>query len=96
MPVVLSSGWPEPGSASPHSGPRGTAAGEYLFLYGRHGWGPPETAFLLNFLLLGVPCAILLTGALSQGLGDRFATIFERLERVSARRSRLAAGVAFW
>lgn len=71
----------------------GEAAGWYTVLYGRHGWGPPETAFLLNFLLLGLPSAFLLTVALSGWVGDRFTAVFERLTTVSPGRTRLCAGL---
>jgi hypothetical protein len=71
----------------------GEAAGWYTVLYGRHGWGPPETAFLLNFLLLGLPSAFLLTVALTGWVGDRFTAVFERLTTVSPGRTRLCAGL---
>ena len=71
----------------------GGAAGNYIILYGRHGWAPPETAFLLNFVLLGLPCAGLLTGALAHWCGHRFATGFEQLPAVSRPTARRAAGL---
>jgi hypothetical protein len=71
----------------------GEASGRYVILYGRHGWGPPETAFLLNFLLLGLPCAGLLTVALGRWFGDRLAADFEGLAHTTIGRARLAAAV---
>jgi hypothetical protein len=71
----------------------GEAAAHYAILYGRHGWAPPETALLLNFLLLGVPCAALLTAALAGWLGPRLIEAFERLGAVSGKTAQAAAGV---
>ncbi len=70
------------------------AAGNYTILYGRHGWAPPETAFLLNFLLLGLPCAALLASALAGWLGPRLADDFQRLAAVPAATARVTAGLA--
>jgi hypothetical protein len=58
----------------------GAAAAHYQILYGRHGWSAPEIAFLLNFLLLGLLCAGLLTVALAALFGDRLAEGFARLQ----------------
>ena len=69
-------------------------AWNYMILYGRHGWGGPETAFLLNFLLLGVPCAALLTVTLSDRLGPSLSRGFDRLSDASPARARLAAAGA--
>ncbi len=71
----------------------GEASNHYVILYGRHGWGPPETAFLLNFLLLGLPCAGLLTVALGERFGHRRAVDFERLAATTPARARLAAAL---
>ena len=71
----------------------GGAAGNYIILYGRHGWAPPETAFLLNFVLLGLPCAGLLTGVLATWSGHRLAAQFERLLAVPRPTARRAAGL---
>jgi len=57
----------------------GEAAGHYLILYGRHGWAAPEAAFLLNYLLLGLPAAALTTVALAGWRGGWLAGQFERL-----------------
>jgi hypothetical protein len=73
----------------------GEAAGHYLILYGRHGWQPPETAFLLNFLLLGLPCALLLTLALAPAVGARLVAGFDRLATLDPGTARRVAwGVA--
>lgn len=70
------------------------AAADYIILYGRHGWAFPETAFLLNFLLLGLPAAALLTVALAAWLGPRLAAGFARLPAMPAAAARRAAGLA--
>jgi hypothetical protein len=58
----------------------GETADHYTILYGRHGWGPWETSFLLNFVLLGVPCGALLAMALAwTELPDRAARALEGL-----------------
>ena len=58
----------------------GEAANHYTILYGRHGWGPWELAFLLNFLLLGLPCAALLARALAwTSLPDRLARAVDEI-----------------
>jgi len=69
------------------------AASHYVILYGRHGWAPPEVAFLLNFVLLGLPCAALLTIALAHWWGPRIAADFERMPDVSHRSACGAAGL---
>src|SRR5437867_13440548 len=70
------------------------AAGGYIILYGRHGWAPPETAFLLNLLLLGLPCAALLTVAFAGWFGPRFVVDFARLSELSRATARRVAGIA--
>jgi len=70
------------------------AANHYVILYGRHGWAPPELAFLLNFVLLGLPCAALLTTALARWWGPRLAADFGRLAAVPPRTAHAAAGLA--
>ncbi|PYN11029.1 MAG: hypothetical protein DME06_12865, partial [Candidatus Rokuibacteriota bacterium] len=70
------------------------AANHYVILYGRHGWAPPEVAFLLNFVLLGLPCAALLTTALARWWGPRLAADFARLADVPPRTAHCAAGLA--
>lgn len=69
------------------------AASHYVILYGRHGWAPPEVAFLLNFVLLGLPCAALLTTAIAHWWGPRIAADFERMPEVSQRSACRAAGL---
>src|SRR5438128_10100437 len=62
------------------------AANHSVILYGRHGWAPPELAFLLNFVLLGLPCAALLTTALARWWGPRLAA--EEGRSLAGRRAR--------
>jgi hypothetical protein len=73
----------------------GEAAGRYLILYGRHGWGPPEAAFLLNYVLLGVPAAGLVTIALARWCGrwldERFEGLPARPRVIGPRGAWLAA-----
>jgi hypothetical protein len=57
----------------------GEAAGSYLILYGRHGWAAPEAAFLLNYLLLGLPAAALAAVAIAGWRGAWLEGQFERL-----------------
>jgi hypothetical protein len=57
----------------------GEAAGSYLILYGRHGWAAPEAAFLLNYLLLGLPAAALTTVAIARWRGPWLTAWFTRL-----------------
>ena len=77
----------------------GLAYSHYAIFYGRHGWGPPEIAFLLYYLLLGSVAVILLALALDTGLGRRLNAAFDRLASVPARsawiRAILAALVVF-
>ena len=42
----------------------------YQILNGRHGWFPSEMAFLLYYVLFGIPAAILLTAALAPSAGS--------------------------
>jgi dolichyl-phosphate-mannose-protein mannosyltransferase len=72
----------------------GTAANHYVILYGRHGWAPPEVAFLLNFVLLGLPCAALLSAALARWWGPRVAADFDRLPGLPGPSALRAAGLA--
>jgi dolichyl-phosphate-mannose-protein mannosyltransferase len=72
----------------------GAAASHYVILYGRHGWGPPEVAFLLNFVLLGLPCAALLSTAIARWWGPRVAADFERMPAVPGPTARRVAGLA--
>lgn len=67
----------------------------YEILYGRHGWAPGEIAFMLHYLLFGIPAAALLGGALALGLGDRLSAGFDRLAALPSRTAwRLAGGAA--
>lgn len=43
----------------------------YQILAGRHGWFPSEMAFLLYYLLFGLPAVALFTASLSSSLGRR-------------------------
>ncbi|HEY7868369.1 MAG TPA: hypothetical protein VIF59_04025, partial [Methylomirabilota bacterium] len=57
----------------------------YTIHYGTHGWGPPEVAFLLHYLLFGTAAAILLAAAFDAAVGRRLVTGFERLGSRSSR-----------
>ena len=49
----------------------------YQVLNGRHGWFPSEMAFLLYYLLFGIPAAILLTAAFAPWAGPRLIAAFD-------------------
>lgn len=75
------------------------ANGYYQIYYGRFGWGLPEVAFLLHYVLFGTVAMVCLAGALSLSVGSGLASGFERLGTL-ARGARVAlvcasAGVTF-
>ena len=49
----------------------------YEILAGRHGWFPSEMAFLLYYLLFGLPAIALLTAAISGSAGPRLLAAFD-------------------
>jgi len=49
----------------------------YQILNGRHGWFPSELAFLLYYVLFGIPAAILLTAAFAPWVGPRLLAAFD-------------------
>jgi hypothetical protein len=63
----------------------GLAYNHYAIHYGIHGWGPPEIAFLLHYLLFGTAAVILLATALDLAAGRRLAAGFDRLASLSSR-----------
>lgn len=56
----------------------------YVVHYGVHGWGPPEMAFLLEYLLFGTVAVILLGAALDLAAGRRLTAGFDRLASLSS------------
>jgi hypothetical protein len=63
----------------------GSAYNHYAIHYGRHGWGPPEVAFLLHYLLFGATAVVLLGAALDLAMGRHLTDAFDRLATLSAR-----------
>jgi Dolichyl-phosphate-mannose-protein mannosyltransferase len=57
----------------------------YQVLAGRHGWFPNEMAFLLYYLLFGLPAIALLTAALAGSAGQRLLDGFDRAGELSSR-----------
>lgn len=57
----------------------------YQVLAGRHGWFPNEMAFLLYYLLFGLPAVVLLTSALSGTAGRRLLDGFDAANDLPAR-----------
>jgi dolichyl-phosphate-mannose-protein mannosyltransferase len=75
------------------------ANGYYQIYYGRFGWGLPEVAFLLHYVLFGTFAMVCLALALSLSVGDSLASGFDRLGALT-RGARVAlvgasAGVTF-
>jgi hypothetical protein len=70
------------------------ANGYYQIYYGRFGWGLPEVAFLLHYLLFGSAAVGCLAWALSLGVGDGFARVFDRLEPLSRRATIIIVGAS--
>jgi len=52
----------------------------YLIWYGGHGWFPGELAFLLHYLLFGIPAVMLLTTVTSPVAGRALLGAIERLD----------------
>jgi hypothetical protein len=63
----------------------GLAYNHYAIHYGTHGWGPPEVAFLLHYLLFGATAVLLLGAAFDLAVGRRLAAGFDRLATLSSR-----------
>ncbi len=63
----------------------GQAYNHYAIHYGTHGWGPPEVAFLLHYLLFGATAVLLLGVAFDLAVGARLTAGFDRLATLSAR-----------
>jgi hypothetical protein len=57
----------------------------YQVLAGRHGWFPNEMAFLLYYLLFGLPAIALLTAALAGSAGAHLLEGFDRATTLSPR-----------
>jgi hypothetical protein len=62
----------------------------YQILNGRHGWFPSELAFLLHYLLFGLPAIALLTAALAGSAGPRLLEAFDRAAELPARETSAA------
>jgi len=60
----------------------------YQILYGAHGWFPGEMAFLLHYLLFGIPAIALLTSAVQETAGPRILDAVDRLDSLSPREVR--------
>ena len=77
----------------------GLAYNHYAIHYGTHGWGPPEVAFLLHYLLFGTAAVLLLGTAFDLAGGRHLTRAFDRLATVPARSawalSALAAALVF-
>jgi len=56
--------------------------------YGAHGWFPGELAFLLHYLLFGIPAILLLTRAARNSVGPWILDTFDRLDSLSPREVR--------
>jgi len=63
----------------------GLAYNHYTIHYGAHGWGPPEVAFLLHYLLFGATSVVLLGAAFDLAVGRRLADGFDRVTTLSSR-----------
>jgi hypothetical protein len=63
----------------------GLAYNHYAIHYGTHGWGPPEVAFLLHYLLFGATAVLLLGAAFDLAVGRRLTAGFDRLAAISSR-----------
>jgi len=57
----------------------------FEILAGRHGWFPNEMAFLLYYLLFGLPAIALLTAALMGSAGPRLLDAFDRAAELPSR-----------
>jgi hypothetical protein len=72
----------------------GFAYNHYAVHYGTHGWGPPEIAFLLEYLQFGSVGVILLGAALDLAGGRRLNAGFDRLASLSSGAAWGATAVA--
>jgi len=63
----------------------GMAYNHYAIHYGVHGWGPPEIAFLLEYLLFGSVGVILLAAALDLMVGRGLTAAYERLVQLDPK-----------
>lgn len=70
------------------------ANGYYQIYYGRFGWGLPEVAFLLHYLLFGSVAAGCFAWAASLCAGDGLSTTFDRLEALSRRATLTIVGAS--
>jgi hypothetical protein len=70
------------------------ANGYYQIYYGRFGWGLPEVAFLLHYLLFGSVAAGCLAWAASARFGDGFVRAFEHLGVLSRRATLVVVGAS--
>src|SRR4029453_1644678 len=57
----------------------------YQVLAGRHGWFPNEMAFLLYYLLFGIPAITLLTSAIAGSAGRRLLDAFDAANDLPTR-----------
>ena len=77
----------------------GLAYNHYAIHYGTHGWGAPEIAFLLQYLLFGSIAMVLLGTALELAAGPRLTAGFDGLATLSSRSAWIAttltAGLVF-
>jgi 4-amino-4-deoxy-L-arabinose transferase-like glycosyltransferase len=60
----------------------------YQIWYGGHGWFPGELAFLLHYLLFGIPAVLLLTFSVQEAAGPRILDAIERLDSLTPREVR--------
>ena len=60
----------------------------YQIWYGAHGWFPGELAFLLHYLLFGIPAIVLLTFAIRETAGPRILDAIDRLDGLNPREVR--------
>ena len=65
----------------------------YLITYGGHGWFPGELAFLLHYLLFGIPAIVFFTIA-TVGLTRRLPSALERLDTWTGREVYATVGCA--
>jgi hypothetical protein len=70
------------------------ANGYYQIYYGRFGWGLPEVAFLLHYLLFGSVAVGCLAWAVSLSVGGGFARIFDRLGALSRKATIIMVGAS--
>ena len=70
------------------------ANGFYQIYYGRFGWGLPEVAFLLHYLLFGSIAAGCLAWAASVSVGDGLSRTFEGLGALSRRATLAVVGAS--